>query len=104
MALCEWTLVRARMPGDERRRYVPALGLVPGVAFLPHYDTFGHRWVSSASERDGVTLLGVDERTAAVWRDGSWEAMGAGAVTVIVAGDRRRFEPGSTVEGLPEPA
>ncbi len=76
MALCEWTLVRARMPGDERRRYVPALGLVPGVAFLPHFETFGHRWVPSASERDDVVLLGVDERTAALWNDGRWARWG----------------------------
>src|SRR5512134_2780098 len=57
MALCEWTLVRQRMPGDERRRYVPGLGLVAGVAVLPHFDTFGHRWIDSAAQREGVVLL-----------------------------------------------
>src|SRR5262245_54052974 len=48
MAMGEWTLVRDRMPGDDRRRYLPALGLVHGVAVLPHFETFGHRWVESA--------------------------------------------------------
>jgi cyanophycinase len=103
MALCEWTLVRARVPGDERRRYAPALGLVPGVAVLPHFETFGHRWVDSASERDGVVLLGLDERTAALWRDGAWRALGDGGVTVIDGGERKRFEPGEPIEGLPQP-
>jgi len=102
MALGEWTLVRERMPGDDRRRYVPALGLVPRVAVLPHFDTFGHRWVPSAEEaapgRD-VVLLGVDERSAAI-HDGAWRALGDGGVTVI-AGGRRRFASGERVDGLP---
>src|SRR6059058_3750290 len=70
MAFGEWTLVRERRPGDTRRRYAPALGLVPRVAVLPHFETFGHRWVESALESapgDDVVLLGIDERTAAVW-------------------------------------
>jgi cyanophycinase len=104
MALCEWTLVRERMPGDDRRRYAPALGLVPGVALLPHFETFGHRWVDSAATRPDVVLLGVDERTAALRSDGAWHAWGAGAVTVIAGGDHRRFEAGSAIEGLPPPA
>jgi cyanophycinase len=106
MAFGEWTLVRARMPGDNRRRYVPALGLVPGLAVLPHFDTFGQRWVDSAVAavpRDDVVLLGPDERTAAVWRDGSWAALGAGGVTLISRGKRRVFPSGSSIEGLPHP-
>ena len=106
MALCEWTLVRERMPGDDRRRYLPALGLVRGVAVLPHFETFGHRWVDSAlaaSPSEDVVLLGTDERTGAVFRDGSWRALGAGGVTVIARGERRRFESGEAIEGLPQP-
>jgi cyanophycinase len=103
MALGEWTLLRDRMPGDDRRRYAPALGLVPGVAVLPHYDTFGHRWVPSPDGPGGVTLLGPDERTAALWRDGTWRALGDGGVTVIVGGEPVRFGSGETIEGLPQP-
>jgi cyanophycinase len=106
MALCEWTLVRERMPGDARRRYLPGLGLVPGVAVLPHFETFGHRWVESAlaaAPRDGVILLGIDERTGAVWRDGSWRVLGAAGVTVIASGQTQRFETGAAIEGLPKP-
>jgi cyanophycinase-like exopeptidase len=103
MALGAWTLVRDRMPGDDRRRYLPALGLVPKVAVLPHFETFGHRWVPSASERPDAVLVGIDERSAAVWSDGAWRALGAGGVTVIASGERRAFGPGSEIEGLSQP-
>jgi cyanophycinase len=106
MAFGGWTLVRERMPGDDRRRYLPALGLVPAIAVLPHFETFGHRWVSSALEaapRDGVVLLGVDERTAAIHRDGVWRVLGDGGVTVIANGSRRAFGSGERIAGLPAP-
>jgi cyanophycinase len=106
MAMGEWTLVRARMPGDDRRRYAAALGLVPRVAVLPHFETFGHRWVESAregAEREDVVLLGIDERTAALWQEGTWRALGDGGVTVIEGDERRRFDAGSRIEGLPQP-
>jgi cyanophycinase len=104
MALCEATLVRATWPDRRRRRPVPALGLLAGTAVLPHYDTFGRRWIESARESaPEMVLLGLDERTAAVW-DGAWRALGSGAVTVISDGEPRRFESGSRIEGLPDPA
>jgi cyanophycinase len=104
MAMGEWTLIRDRMPGDDRRRYAPALGLVPGVAVLPHFETFGHRWVESASEREDVVLVGIDERSAALWEDGAWGVFGDGGVTLISNGRRRRFQAGSKIAGLPRPA
>jgi cyanophycinase len=106
MALGEWTLVRERMPGDDRRRYLPALGLVPRLAVLPHFETFGHRWVESAERaapRSDVVLIGVDERTAALHVDCAWRALGDGGVTVIAGGERRRFASGEPIEGVPAP-
>ncbi len=106
MALGEWTLVRERMPGDDRRRYLAALGLVPRLAVLPHFETFGHRWVESAERaapRSDVVLLGVDERTAALNVDSAWRALGDGGVTVIAGGERRRFASGEPIEGVPAP-
>jgi cyanophycinase len=106
MALGAWTLIKERMPGDDRRRYAPALGLVPNVALLPHFETFGHRWVEGARARaptGDVTLLGVDERTAAFWRPGGWTALGNGGVTVITNGATRRFDAGEAISDLPDP-
>lgn len=104
MAMGSWSLVRGRYKGDAQRRYKDALGLVPRVAVAPHFETFGHRWVASAQAtgRDAI-ILGIDERSAAVWTEGMWRAMGPGGVTVIEAGERRRFESGQEIAALPTP-
>jgi cyanophycinase len=107
MALGEWTLIRDRVPGDARRRYRQALSLVPGVAVIPHFDGFGERWVDgalAAAPRDDVVLVAVDEHSAALWRDGVWQAFGPGGVTVVTSSDRHRFGAGERIEGIPQPA
>lgn len=106
MALGRWTLIRGRFPGDRRRQYRDALALVPGIAVLPHFATFGREWVASALEErpsDDVVLLGIDERTAAVWSDGTWGVMGDGGVTVVTAHGERVFGAGEDIDGLPAP-
>jgi cyanophycinase len=105
MALCSHTLIRATWPNRFNRRPATALGVVPDTAVLPHYETFGHRWVESARrELPDVTLLGIDERTAAVWSDDVWRAAGPGVVTVIKGSKADTFASGSTIAGLPSPA
>jgi cyanophycinase len=105
MALCRWTLIRDRWPQHDVRRPVDALGVVPDCAVLPHFDTFGERWIPSAQQALGAdtTLVGVDERSAAVWRDGAWTAMGPGTVTLIRGDHRQRSSAGATVSGIPQP-
>jgi len=105
MALCSHTLIRASWPNRFNRRPAGALGVVPETAVLPHFDTFGNRWVESAQrELPGVTLLGIDERSAAIWTDGAWRAAGPGAVTVIQGTETRRFTTGLKITGLATPA
>ncbi|MEA2644501.1 MAG: cyanophycinase [Chloroflexota bacterium] len=105
MALCSHTLVRATWPNHVNRRPADALGVVAKTAVLPHYDTFGHKWVESAqAAAPDLTLLGVDERSAAVWDGAAWVAAGPGAVTVISAGKVSRFISGQRVSGLRQPA
>ena len=104
MALCAHTLIRRTWPNRFERRPTGALGAVPGSAVLPHFETFGHRWIESAQrELPGATLIGIDERSAAVWQDGRWHARGPGVVTVIKK-TQKIFESGSEITGLPEPA
>ena len=105
MALGAWTLIRSRVPGDAERAARPALNVVPGMAVIPHYDTFGQHWLPSARAAlpPSATILGLDERTAAVWSNGVWRAAGPGAVHVVVAGKERVFNDGEWVEGLPSP-
>jgi cyanophycinase len=107
MALGEWTLIRDRHPGDVRRRYAPALGVVPRIAVVPHLSTFGRGWIDpalAAAPRSDAVLLGLDERTAALWRDGVWRVSGDGGVDVIGADDRHRFGAGDALDGVPDPA
>jgi len=105
MALCSHTLIRASWPNRFNRRPTEALGLVPDTALLPHYETFGHRWVESARrELPDVTLLGIDERSAAVWSEEVWRAAGPGAVTVINGPNTATFTSGATIAGVASPA
>jgi cyanophycinase len=65
------------------------LGLVTGVAVLPHYDTWSpekaQRTVGLATGH--IRIAAVDERTALIREpSGSWRAEGAGEVTVYVDG------------------
>jgi cyanophycinase-like exopeptidase len=105
MALCSHTLVRAKWPNHVNRRPAAALGVLPATAVLPHFDTFGHKWIESAqAAAPDLCLCGVDERSAAVWNDGHWLAAGPGAVTVINAAKIARFTTGQRVSGLRQPA
>jgi cyanophycinase len=105
MALCQWTLVRDRWPAHETRRPRAALGLVSGCAVLPHFDTFGRRWIPSARATLGTdtTLVGVDERSAAFWDGVRWTALGAGRVILVSSRDTREFTGSSEIQGLPAP-
>ncbi len=105
MALSAHSLIRATWPNRFTRRPTDGLGLVPDTAVLPHFETFGHKWVESAErELPGATLLGIDERSAAVWAKEVWRAHGPGSVTVIKGSKRAQFASGTSVSGLPAPA
>src|SRR5258706_11307103 len=105
MALSSPPLAPAKWPKHVNRRPAGALGVLPKTAVLPHYDTFGHKWVESAqASAPELTLLGVDERSAAMWDGAAWLAAGPGAVTVISGSRVRRFASGQPVSGLRTPA
>jgi cyanophycinase len=90
--------------GDIRTGEVrPGLGLVPGLVVLPHFDRI-ERWRSSVvAERQaalapGQTLIGVDEDTALVRRDGGWRVEGRQRVWMIgTDGRRTAYDPGAAV-------
>src|SRR5580698_4812993 len=107
MALCQWCLVQTSWPGEIEERSVDALGLIPGTAILPHFDVLGDAWVLWAKEglADTATVVGIDERTAAVLRDGRWEVFGPGGVTVLHGELRKRHVEGELIEEMstPEP-
>lgn len=105
MVLGSHTLVRAKWPNHVNRRPADALGVLPKTAVLPHFDTFGHKWIESAqAAAPDLCLLGVDERSAAVWDGAAWLAAGPGEVTVVNGKKVGRFPAGQRVTGLPQPA
>jgi cyanophycinase len=92
----------ARQP-EFRRRRLPwplrwgrGLGLVEGVAVLPHYDAWPEAVVAlmALQAPRGVVVLGIDEHTALVGRDGSWQVQGSARVTVWRGRHRERFRRG----------
>jgi cyanophycinase len=93
MALGEWSLIRAGVSHD-RRRFAPALGVLPNVAVVPHLDEFGERWLPGLRRPStGTVLLGIDTRTAAMWRPRiGWRVTGEGRVAVIRGNERREWE------------
>lgn len=105
MSLCEHVLVRQRFPGSAERRPVAGLAVVPNSAVLPHHDMFGRRWFPSArSALPEAVLIGIDERTCALWEAGEWRCLGSGGITVYHGGDARdRYPAGDVVSGIPAP-
>lgn len=106
LAFGAWTLARQAEPSNVLRHARPALGLVAGVVVVPHFATLGPQWVPAirpAVTAFGGILLGLDERTAALWSDGEWRAFGVGSVVVVDAHGERRFSSGELIAGLPLP-
>ena len=72
------------------------LGIVQGASVVPHYDAFPEALaallVFQAPRGDAV--LGIDEETAVVGRDGSWQVHGRSRVTVWRGRRRERFRAG----------
>jgi cyanophycinase len=92
LAFGAWTLARRAEPGTMLRDARAALGLVAAVV-VPHFADTGPQWVPAirpAVTASGGIVLGLDERTAALWSGGEWQAFGAGSVVVIDAHGERR--------------
>jgi len=76
----------------------PALGIVPGILVIPHFDEM-RSWISStlAAMPHTATVTGIDGMTALVGRDGRYTASGRGGVTVITSEGRIRYLDGQSV-------
>jgi cyanophycinase-like exopeptidase len=101
MALFAWRLriVSARPLGLS-----PGLGALEGYVAVPHFDRFVGRWNPGRrfAERhrrrlDGLGIIGIDEETALVVRDGRAQVLGPGTVTLGDARSWRRHRAGQQV-------
>ena len=75
------------------------LGLAPGLVIIPHYDAIPETLVAplTLTAPKGALVVGIDENTALVGRDGTWKVEGAGRVTVWRGRRRERHASGATV-------
>ena len=77
-------------------KWVAGLALADGLAVVPHYDawpeTMSALLVLQAPRK--VAVLGIDEETAAVGRNGVWQVHGKGRVTVWRGRHRERLRAG----------
>ena len=75
------------------------LGLVPRLVIVPHYDAFPETLVLplALAVPDGALVVGIDEETALVGRDGTWQVQGRGRITIWRGSRRERHRSGTTV-------
>lgn len=75
----------------------PALGLLPGVGVLPHYDRFGSARTAPlvAAAPPHLTILGIDENTVIVAVDGEARVLGARSVTLLRGDTATVFSAGT---------
>ena len=77
-------------------RWRSGMGFVPGTSVMPHYDAWPEpicALIAFQAPR-GSVVLGIDENTAAVGRDGAWQVHGQSRVTVWRGRHRERYKPG----------
>lgn len=93
----DWRRRLRRLPFPVR--YPESLAVVPGCAILPHYDRLPEPVAAlmALQAPAGVTVLGVDENTGLIGRDGSWQVRGAGRVTVWRGRHRTRHRAGEVI-------
>lgn len=78
----------------------PGFGLLPGVAVAPHHELGVPRRVAAARAwtHPHATILGLDEATGVVGRDGAFDVHGVGCVTVRRGTWRRSWAAGSRID------
>jgi cyanophycinase len=87
-----------REPSD--RKWVEALGIVPGTAILPHHESRNPADTSLGLRGhvpDDLTLLGIDAKTGCLGRPGNWRVVGSGKVTVYRGGDWEVYQSGAAL-------
>jgi cyanophycinase len=97
LAARHWDTRRRRLFWPLRWR--DGFGMVPGATVIPHYDAFPEAMAALLvlQAPRGVVTLGIDEETALIGRDGSWQVQGAGRVTVWHGRTRERFRSGEVI-------
>jgi cyanophycinase len=85
-------------------RTVPALGLAPGMAVIPHFDELPRVFVGLGRQATRkVAVVGVDGGTALVGSSHAWTVQGRGTVTLFPRkGQKHIYHGGEQVDIPPE--
>jgi cyanophycinase len=77
-------------------RWTDGLGFADGVSVVPHYDAWPEPFSAliALQAPTGCTVLGIDEETAVIGRDGAWQVHGKARVTVWRGRRRERYRAG----------
>ncbi len=83
-------------------RWQAAFGLIPDSIIVPHYNEFPEIMVNLMFGRRpaGTFLIGVDAHTALIGLNGTWQAAGAGRVSVRRGREVKRYTAGQAVNLL----
>lgn len=88
---------------DFRARLMPwplrwgqGLGFASGVSVVPHYDAWPEPFSAliALQAPRGSVVLGIDEETAVIGRDGAWQVHGLSRVTIWRGRHRERYREG----------
>ena len=87
------------MRSPRSGEWVEGLGVCPGVGVLPHHEGRDPAEVSASLQEtlsEGIDVLGIDAQSGCVMKEGKWEVLGEGGVTVYRQGGWRRYGAGIT--------
>src|SRR5260370_35551272 len=72
-------------------RTIPALGLVPDIIVIPHFDELPTMVVNTMNlGKRKTTVVGIDGSTALVCSQAQWVVNGRGSVTCFTEGQKTR--------------
>lgn len=79
-------------------RTIPALGVVPGIAVIPHFDEIPALMTNTMiRSKRRVTIVGIDGSTALIQSNAHWTVLGRGGVTVFTGKQKRRYLAGEQI-------
>lgn len=74
------------------RQKQAALGLIPNIAIMPHFNELPSPLIQAINLLDvKETIVGIDAATALVWTHGEWTVRGTGTVTILKKPTRVRY-------------
>jgi cyanophycinase len=101
MALGDWTLVHRPEDGDGTPTlWMPGLGMLQGIAVVPHYDAWKEAEELTAQIAGSCRVIGIDEDTAVLLERGRARVAGRGAARLFRGEQATLLVPGLELDLL----